>query len=218
VAPAREPVVRPEFGPSLWTLAGPRARVALLALAALGVALLAWVLIARSEEVKPSVVVRAPVAFNLAYSPPARRVAAQPGESLRLASPPGAPGAFSVAVRTLRLPPYRGDVSAELTLLSARLIDAMRRSIPGFAWRGDGRVNVNRQPGYAIVYQARIGGRTVYGKRVLLVPGPDPPPRVGLDITLQAQRSGAVPSANAVGLNGALKTSLRSVRFGTERP
>ena len=75
----------------------------------------------------------------------------------------------------------------------------MRARIPGFVYRGDGRVNVNRQPGYQIVYQARIGGKTIYGKRVLLVPGYDPPPRAGLDVTLQAERSGAVPSANAVG-------------------
>jgi len=53
---------------------------------------------------------------------------------------------------------------------------------------------------------------------VLLVPGYDPPPKAGLDVTLQAQRSGAVPSADAVGLNGALKTSLRSLRFGAQAP
>ena len=40
---------------------------------------------------------------------------------------------------------------------------------PGFLWRGDGRVNINQQPGYQIVFQARIGGHTTYGKRVLLV-------------------------------------------------
>ena len=55
---------------------------------------------------------------------------------------------------------------------------------PGFLWRGDGRVNINKQPGYQIVFQARIGGRTTYGKRVLLVAAPDPPPRAGLDITM----------------------------------
>ena len=69
------------------------------------------------------------------------------------------------------------------------MIDQMRASIPGFVYRGDGRMNVNRQPGYQIVYQARIGGKTVYGKRVLLVPGYDPPPRAGLDVTLRAERS-----------------------------
>ena len=187
-------------------------------LALLGVALVAWRLLGGGETALPSVVVRTPVAYNLAYAPQARRVAPEGRETLRIASPPGATAPYSFAVSTLRLPGYRGDVSAELTLLSATLIEQMRARIPGFVYRGDGRVNVNRQPGYQIVYQARIGGKTVYGKRVLLVPGYDPPPRAGLDVTLQAERSGAVPSANAVGLNGALKTSLRSLRFGTERP
>ncbi|MDP9346932.1 MAG: DUF1795 domain-containing protein [Actinomycetota bacterium] len=213
-----EPVVRSEFGPSLWALAGPRARVVLAALAVLGLALLTWLALGGNEVAKPSVVVRAPVAYNLAYSPPARRIAPRGRETLRLESAPGTAAPYSFAVSTLRLPAYRGDVSAELTLMSAALIEQMRARIPGFVYRGDGRTNVNRQPGYQIVYQARIGARTVYGKRVLLVPGFDPPPRAGLDITLQAQRSGAVPSADSVGLNGALKTSLRSVRFGTERP
>ena len=213
----REPVVRPEFGPSLWVLAGRRAPVLFAVLALLGVALIAWRLLGGGETALPSVVVREPVAYNLAYSPAARRVAPQGRETLRIRSAPGT-APYSFAVSTLRLPTYRGDVSAELTLLSATLIERMRARIPGFVYRGDGRVNVNRQPGYQIVYQARIGGKTVYGKRVLLVPGYDPPPRAGLDVTLQAERSGAVPSANAVGLNGALKTSLRSLRFGTERP
>ena len=47
----------------------------------------------------------------------------------------------------------------------------MSAQYPGFLWRGDGRVNINQQPGYQIVFQARIGGHTTYGKRVLLVAG-----------------------------------------------
>ena len=79
-------------------------------------------------------------------------------------------------MRPLHLAPYKGDVSAALTLLSARLIREMGAQYQGFLWRGDGRVNINKQPGYQIVFQARVGGRTTYGKRVLLVAGPDPPP------------------------------------------
>jgi hypothetical protein len=226
VAPTtREPLVRPEFGPSLWALTGPRVRglpravQALLALVAVAlVALLGWLAAGGGTATLPSLVVRAPVAFNLAYAPGVRRVAPRGPEVLRLASPAGAPAPFSLAVTPLRLPAYRGDVSAELTFMSATLIDQMRARIPGFSYRGDGRVNVNQQPGYQIVYQARIGGKTVYGKRTLLVPGYDPPPRAGLDISIEAQRSAAVPSANAVALNGPLKTSLRSLRFGTQRP
>ena len=215
---AREPIVRPEFGPSLWSLAGRRAPVLFGALAVLAVALVGWRLLGGGQTTTPSVVVHTPVAYNLAYAPGVQRVAPRAHETLRLASPPGTAAPYSFAVSTLRLPAYRGDVSAELTFLSATMIDEMRARIPGFAYRGDGRVNVNQQPGYQIVYQARIGGKTVYGKRVLLVPGFDPPPRAGLDVTLEAARSATVPSANAVGLNGALKTSLRSLRFGTQRP
>jgi hypothetical protein len=224
-SPARRPVVRPEFGPSLIELLGPRTRglprAARAALALAGVVLLvvlAWLLLGGAAPAQPVVVIRTPVAFNLAYSPVARRVSPRGGEKLRLASAPGSSSPFQFAITPLKLPAYRGDVSAELTSMSATLIDQMRARIPGFVWRGDGRTNVNQQPGYQIVYQARIGGRTEYGKRVLLVAGYDPPPHVGLDITMQAARSGAVPSADSVGLNGALKTSFRSLRFGTERP
>ena len=223
-APTRAPVVRPEFGPSLFELLGPRVRAlpraakAVLALLALAVVVLAgWAVVRGTEPLKDAVVIREPIAFNVAYAPGVHRVAPQGAERLRLASKPGAPELL-FAVSPLRLPAYRGDVSAQLTFMSAALIDQMRARIPGFVWRGDGRVNVNKQPGYQIVYQARVGGKTVYGKRVLLVPGYDPPPRAGLDITMQAQRSGSVPSADSVGLNGALKTSYRSTRFGTERP
>jgi hypothetical protein len=223
--PAREPVVRPEFGPSLVALLSPRARAlpraaqAVLALiAVLVVALLAWMALGGASPAQPAVVVRTPVAFNLLYAPGVRRVPPRGREVLHLASPPGSTSPFEFTVAPLALPAYRGDVSAQLTFMSAALIERMRATIPGFVHRGDGRTNVNQQPGYQIVYQARLDGHTVYGKRVLLVPGYDPPPRQGLDVTLEATRSGAVPSADAVGLSGPLKTSYRSLRFGTERP
>jgi hypothetical protein len=170
----------------------------------------------RPQGERMAAVVRAPVAFNLAYTDALRRATPRPGEDLRLQTRTGPPQSFTV--RALRLPAYSGDVSAELTILASGLVDQMRASIPGFVWRSEGRVNVNRQPGYQIVYQARIGGRTTYGKRVLLVVGPDPPPREGLDITMRAARSAAVPNVDAVAANGPLKTPYRSLRFGTERP
>jgi hypothetical protein len=216
-------VVREEFGPTLPELVGARLRVPVRtvwrALAAAGVVVvlvLAWLLFVRDTPGQAGVVVREPVTFNLIYTDALRRVAARPGETLRLQSRAGAPQ--SLAVRPLRLAPYKGDVSAALTLLSARLIQEMSATYPGFLWRGDGRVNINQQPGYQIVFQARVGGRTTYGKRVLLVAAPDPPPRVGLDITLLAARSPAIPRADAVAANGPLKTPYRSLRFGTERP
>jgi hypothetical protein len=216
-------VVREEFGPTLPELVGERLHVPVRTvwrgLAAAGVVVvlvLAWLLFVRDTPGQAGVVVREPVTFNLIYTDAMRRVAPRTGETLRLQTRAGAPQSF--AVRPLRLAPYKGDVSATLTLLSARLIREMSATYPGFLWRGDGRVNINKQPGYQIVFQARIGGHTTYGKRVLLVAAPDPPPREGLDITMLAERSAAIPRADAVAANGPLKTPYRSLRFGTDRP
>jgi hypothetical protein len=219
-------VVRPEFGPTLPELLGPRvralprsARVALAALAALVVLVAAAVLLRDSGDTRPHAVVRAPVAFHLLYPKPLERVTPRGREVLRLQTPRGTVAPQSFAVTPLRLAPYRGDVSAVLLGMAGPLIERMSRTVPGFVWRGDGRVNYNRQPGYEIQYQATIGGRTTYGRRTLLVPGGDTPPRAGVDITILAARSPAVPNVNAVASStGALKTAIRSFRFGTERP
>jgi hypothetical protein len=219
-------VVRPEFGPTLPELLGPRVRalpraaqVALALLAALAVAALALLAIRGTKDDRAQAVVREPIAYNLVYPPALQRVRPHKGETLRLQTPPGTAAPQSFAVKSLRLPPYRGDSTGILTLMSANLIARMQRTVPGFVWRGDGRVNYNRQPGYEIVFQARIGGRTTYGRRTMLLPGGDTPPHEGVDITMLAARSPAVPRADAVGsASGALKTAIRSFRFGTERP
>jgi hypothetical protein len=215
-------VVREEFGPTLPELLGSRlgvpARRVWVAVAVVGVVALAIVLwlTLRPTPGQSATVVRKPIAFNLIYTNALRRVAPRAGEVLRLQSRSGPPQSFGV--HPLRLPAYKGDVSAQLTFMSARIIDEMSAQYPGFIWRSDGRVNINKQPGYQIVFQARVNGRTTYGKRLLLVAGPDPPPRTGLDITLLAARSTAVPKADAVAANGALKTPYRSLRFGANRP
>jgi hypothetical protein len=215
-------VVREEFGPTLPELVGRRLgvrpRAVWLSLAAIGavaVAVAAWLAL-RPDPNESGVVVREPVAYNLIYTDALRRVAPRPGETLRLQSRSGPPQSF--AVRTLRLAPYKGDVSAAMTFLSSLLIERMRAQYTDFVWRGDGRVNINKQPGYQIVFQARVDGRTTYGRRVMLVAKPDPPPREGVDITILAARSPSVPNLDSVGATGALKTAYRSLRFGTDRP
>jgi hypothetical protein len=215
-------VVREEFGPTLPELLGSRlgvpARKVWLGLALVAAVAVAVVLFLtlRPTPGQSAVVVRKPVAFNLIYTDALRRVAPRAGEELRLRTRSGPPQSF--VVHPLSIPSYKGDVSAQLTFMSARLIDEMRAHYRGFIWRSDGRVNINKQPGYQIVFQATVNGRTTYGKRVLLVVGPDPPPHTGLDITLLAARSTAVPKADAVAANGALKTPYRSLRFGSKRP
>ena len=219
-------VVRPEFGPTLAELVGPRVRAlprpaqvaACAAVVVLVVALGLLALRLGAGEPRAAVVVREPVAFNLVYPEGLRRVAARPGEALRLESVAGAPAPQSLAITPLRLAPYPGDVTATLMGRTPRLIDRMRAALPGFVWRGDGRVNINKQPGYEILFQFRRGGRTTYGRRILLVPDAETPPREGLDITILGARSAALPRVDAVAADGQLRTALRSLRFGTERP
>ena len=92
------------------------------------------------------------------------------------------------------------------------MITQMRRTIPGFVWRGDGRVNYNRQPGYEILYQAKIDGRTTYGRRTILLPGGDTPPREGVDIRMLAARSDAIPRVDAVGATNGARSRPPSAR------
>jgi hypothetical protein len=213
--------VRPEFGPTLPELLGPRIRalprvlrVALATLAALVVLLLAYVLFLRGDGVKAkrAVIVRAPIAFNFVYRAPFRKEAPQAGELARVGSRDQ-----SFSVRELRLPAYRGDAAGFLPLYAATLEAQMARDLPGFSWRADGRTNINKQQGFEIVFQfRRSDGTLTYGRRTLLLPSVTA--RQGVDIWAVAPRSPAVVRADDVGHNGGLKTALRSFRFGTERP
>jgi hypothetical protein len=215
-------VVREEFGPTLPELVRARLGVSTrkvwlaFAVAAVVLVAIAAYLALRPTPGQSGAVVREPIGFNLVYPDSLHRVAPRQGEILRLSSQSGSPKSF--AVRPLRLAPYKGDVNAALTILSSTLIPQMRGQYQDFVWRGDGRVNINKQPGYQILFQARVGGRLTYGRRVLLVAKPDPPPREGVDITILAARSRTVPNLDSVGATGALKTAYRSFRFGTGRP
>ncbi|MCW2982914.1 MAG: hypothetical protein JWR63_484 [Conexibacter sp.] len=213
--------VRPEFGPTLPELLGPRIRVlprfVRLGLAALGLlvvllALYALFLRGGGAQAKRAVIVRTPVAFNFVYRAPFRKEAPLAGELARVGSKDQ-----SFSVRELRLPAYRGDAAGFLPLYAATLEAQMARDLPGFTWRADGRANINKQQGFEIVFQfRRSDGTLTYGRRILLLPSITA--RQGADIWAIAPRSPAIVRADDVGHNGGLKTALRSFRFGTERP
>lgn len=213
--------VRPEFGPTLPELLGPRLRalppVVRLGLAALGgfvVVAIFYVLVLRGDgaDAKRAVVVRTPVAFNFVYRAPFQRLPPPAGDLARVGSQ-----TQSFAVRELKLPPYRGDAAGFLPIYAARQEAEMAQRFSGFVWRSDGRANINQQQGFEIVFQfRRPGGQLSYGRRVFLLPSVTA--REGADILVTAPRSTAIVRADDVGHNGGLKTALRSFRFGTERP
>jgi hypothetical protein len=214
-------VVRPEFGPTLPELAGPRfralpkaVRLVLIALAALIVLLLLYALFkpAGATAKKRAVIVRTPVAFNFAYRRPFAKQPLQGRETARVGSQTQA-----FAVTPLQLPAYRGDAAGFLPLYAAQQEAAMAKQYPGFVWRSDGRANINKQQGFEVVFQFRgDDGKLTYGRRIFLLPNVTS--RSGADILVTAPRSNAIVRADDVGHNGGLKTALRSFRFGTERP
>lgn len=212
--------MRPEFGPTLPELAGPRlrrlpraARAALAALAALVVLALVWLLLLRGGDDRTVVVISGgvPVPFNFAYDDGLRRVPPAQGEAVALT---GEGLRFSVS--PLRLAPYEGDSSGTFPVLATRLADRMAGEYDDFTLRQEGRANINRQQGYELYFQFRRGGQTWYGRRTMLLP--EPTDRAGADILLLARRSAAIPKFSSVGTGGPLKVALRSFRFGTERP
>lgn len=217
-------VVKPEFGPTLPELAGPRlralprgAKVAVAAAAALLAAALLWLVFLRDDGRTP-IVVRGPFSFNLVYDDARlERVAPGAGEALRLQTPSSDPDPESFAVRAVRLPAYAGDASGVLPGFATGLIERMRAADPQFILRAEGRARVNRQPGYQIQFQTTRDGRTTYGRRTLLFQD-EPGERDGADITLIAARSPAMPNVDQVGSNGPGKLPYRSFRLGTERP
>jgi hypothetical protein len=214
-------VVRPEFGPTLPELLGPRiralprpARLALAAVAALVVLAILYALFKPegATKRKNAVIVRTPVAFNFVYRQPFAKEQPQQGELARVGSK-----AQAFSVRALNLPPYKGDAAGFLPLYAAQQEAQMAKDLPGFVWRADGRANINKQQGFEIVFQfRRSDGTLTYGRRIFLLP--DVTARQGVDIWATAPRSPSIVRADDVGHNGGLKTALRSFRFGTERP
>jgi hypothetical protein len=211
--------VRPELGPTLPELLAPRLRalprawrVVVAAAAVLVVLVALWALVLRGGgDGTRGIVVHRPIAFNFIYRAPLAKRAPLSGELARL----GGHGQTFV-VRELRLPAYRGDSSGFLPVFVAQLEGRLAAQLPDFLVRYEGRANVNRIQGYEVYYQYRTNGRLTYARRVLLLPTTTS--RQGVELFITSPWSPAVARYDAVGNNGALKTSLRSFRFGTERP
>jgi len=214
-------LVKPEYGPSLPALVralplGGRLAVAgLIALAVAGVIVVGAL---RDDIRTATAVVPEPFAFNLIFrEDQLRRVAPGPGERLRLETLEANRSPQRFVVRNLRLPAYRGEVGGALPLFATGLGEDLRAALPAYQPRGESPARINDLPGYQITFQTKVGGRTAYGKRYLLLPD-EPGARDGADLELLSVRAPAVPRPESLGVNGPLKTPLRSFRFGAERP
>jgi len=211
--------LKPEYRPTLDQLLAPSWRrasraVRLLVVAAgvalaLGVAGLVLTLLpARFSH-------GGPVPFGFEYRG-LYRTAPDPGGYVKVARHSSGEGLRdSFAVAPIELPPYRGYVSGELPLYATGYIRALARRYAGFELEGEGKTRVNTAPVYNIYYSARVGGSTMYGRDVLLVPE-RPGERAGLAIEmLSAPHSNAqVTAPLLVASAGVLQEPLRTFSFG----
>lgn len=210
--------VKPQYGPTLVQTLAPRSpalRATAAVLAALivaGVGVVAW----RSRADETFVLVRRPVTFNLVYGPQFTRVA-QSGSLVALSHERDGLFLDSYVVRALTLPPYRGAAGGTLPVLADRYIERLRRRLPGFDLVGEGRTRINNGIGYELTFRAKRGGRTLYGRHLLLVQELPDGRRRGVVVELQSTPAAGTPNADEIGDHGALKTPLRSFRFGSER-
>jgi hypothetical protein len=208
--------VRPEFGPTLRELAGPRvralprgARIALAAAVVLLAAAVVWAAFLRPTS-RREVLVRGPVTFNFQYDPPVKQRPPRPGELARVAA-----GRQTMVVRPITLPAYRGGESGFLPVYAATLERQMAARYPGFLVLFEGRANVNRKAGYELGFRFRDGARTMFGRRIIILPGERA--RRGLDLLLISPRSRRVGRPERVGRSDHLRIPLFSFALGEEK-
>jgi hypothetical protein len=213
------PVIKAEYGPTLPQLVASRSlavRVAAATLAVLIVAGAAFVAItSRADET--AVLVRKPLTFNIIYGGQWDRVKA-PGTLLALRNT-GTRGLFldSYAIRDLRLPAYRGGASGMLPIYAIGYLRDVRTRYKGFEFVSEGRARINNAIGYEVTFRARSGTRRLYGRHYLLVEEEPDGLRHGVVIELESTPAAGTPSPDEIGHHGALKTPLRSFRFGEDR-
>ncbi|MFM9126825.1 MAG: hypothetical protein ACKOTA_04555 [Solirubrobacterales bacterium] len=220
-------LVKPEFGPSLPELAGPRLRAlprwvlwAAVAASALLVvlAVAGWMVVRTPTR---TIEVKSPVAFSVTYpSESLNRLPASGAEVVRLASPAGTPNPVELEFSKVELPaglaPTEGQREAAFPLVSQRLIEQMRREDPSFVVRGEQAVNYGGQAGFQIYYQTERDGKTWYGRRVLLF-SDNLEDNVGVDVNAQALRpdKGSPMTVWEVAQADPLLRTLRSVKLAS---
>jgi hypothetical protein len=167
--------VKPEFGPTLPELAGPRwrRRPAWLRVALSGssrCSSCSWRRSSCAGRAEERVVVAEPLAFNLRHGEALTRIAPPPAASACASS------SAATATSSRRSPcaaaaaglPRRGR--RRRSRYAERVIADLREGYADFELADEGRVRINEAPGYAIGFRARRDGRRVWGRTVLLVP------------------------------------------------
>ncbi len=113
-----------------------------------------------------------PAPFSFSYRG-LYRVAPEPGGYVRIErhdSDGRLKDSFEVAPLTLA--PYAGEQSAALPVYTAGYVRTLSARDEDFVLRADGktRINANAVSAYQVIYTARVNGRTMWGRNVLMLP------------------------------------------------
>lgn len=207
--------LKPEYQPSLGRLLSPRWRAASRPVRALVVAVAvgasALVIGGVLTLLPAGVSYRGPVSFHFHYRS-LYRVPPDPGGYAKIARSRGGRLLDSFAVEPLHLPPYRGDLGAELPLYAAGYIRQLSVRYARFDLQGEGKTRVNTVPAYIVEYSANVAGHLMYGRDFLVVPGQGA--LDGVAIVMHSVPSPAISSPSMVGATGILKQPLSTFFFG----
>jgi hypothetical protein len=211
--------MKPEYGPTLGQLLAPRwrsaSRVMRVTLAAGAVVLLALLIGVALTLMNPTYSHGGPVPFSFSYRG-LYRVAPDAGGYVKVHKR-NSEGEldYSFAVDPLTLPPYSGELSAELPMYAATYIASLRRRYDDFQLRGEGKAQVHSVIGYDVLYTALVEGRQMYGRDILLLPE-KPGVRQGVVIAMLTAPglSKQIEGPLEVASTGVLMGPLRSFSFG----
>jgi hypothetical protein len=212
-----EPLVLPEYGPTLPELArrrfGWRERTTVLLLTAVGALIVIGLLLVRPEVDSQTKYVHhdAPV-FNLLYNDGAlQQVDPEGDELVRLEGRRGRLSA-AIAVEPLTLPAATGDIAhGVLPAYASEHVEALKAELPGFELLNEGRARVNGAPGYEVRFRT---GRT-FGNDLMILPSEED---AGDALLVKARRT--VTGRPRLGkreraFNKQVAKAYRSFKYGT---
>jgi hypothetical protein len=210
--------LKPQYGPTLGQLLSPHWRAssrwlrALVVVALGGLVVLAVAIALTLQRASYSHGGNLP--FHFEYRG-LYETTPQPGGYVEVRRLQGGRLEDSFAVSPLQLPAYKGSLSGELPLYAAGYIRALAMSYRDFDLQGEGKTRINTVPGYTVFYTARVNGREMYGRDVLLLPE-TPGARRGVRIVMHTSphANTQVKSALEVASAGVLNTALHTFEFG----
>ncbi|HEY4916468.1 MAG TPA: hypothetical protein VIH92_06145 [Solirubrobacteraceae bacterium] len=211
--------MKPEYGPTLGRLLAPRwnvaPRLARLAVVTIGVGLVVVLIGAGLTLENAHYSHGGPVPFSFAYRD-LYRVTPEPGGYVKVESRwPNGELKYSYAVDPLRLPPYSGELTAEIPLFATSYVNALSRRYRDFALSGEGKSKINNTlTGYQVAYSAVLDGEQVYGRDILMVPqGSGARDGVVIRILAATSANVQVTSPREVAETGILLRPLKTFSF-----